>query len=281
MADQHAWHLWHRTDAGRHVSPARLLPSMLRILQLPDTTAQLLPTTICLSQCVSLHACQSARGHLTPSVLCSLFYWKRRGEGRCGLKGDSTLKRGQTDGLCVGYLQPGGDWGNLAVVAEVLSQVSQAKAPQNVIKIKHKQCLREGFWADAHRKAVIFTLCHSVMQAIHLLSQFIIQVWPVSLIRPNWHFFFSFSLRDLGKEWTHRKDMFVLWWNASYLFLFVLTSLIATSCSRDATANQNLPLCLVTAFKHSSQATRGAKISTYSDLTLLQLQPTEKRLHPG
>lgn len=143
VANQHAWHLWHRTGAGRHVSPARLPPSMLHILQLPDTTPQLLPPVIRLSRCVSLHACQSIRRHSTPPVLCSLFYWKRR-RGEV-VKGDSTLKRGQTDGLCMGYLQPGGDWGNLAVGAEIHSQGSQAKAPQNVIKSNISSVLGKAF----------------------------------------------------------------------------------------------------------------------------------------
>lgn len=58
------------------------------------------------------------------------------------------------------------------MVAEVRSQGSRAKAPQNVIEIKWKQHLREGFCADAHRKAVILTPCHSVMHAIHSLYQF-------------------------------------------------------------------------------------------------------------
>lgn len=34
--------------------------------------------------------------------------------------------------------------------------------------------------------------------------------------------------------------------NASYLFLSFLTSLIATSCAKDAMVNQNLPFCLAT-----------------------------------
>lgn len=143
VANQHAGHFRHCIDAGRHVSATRLLPSMLHILQLPDTTPQLLPTTSRLSRCVSLHACQSIQRHSTPSVLCSLFYWKR-GRGEV-LEGDSTLKRGQTDGLCMGYLQPGGDWGNLAVVAEIHSQGSQAKAPQNVIKSNKSSVLGKGF----------------------------------------------------------------------------------------------------------------------------------------
>lgn len=51
------------------------------------------------------------------------------------LKGDSTLKRGRTDGLCMGYLQPGGDGGNLAVVAEIGSQGShRLTRHRNVIK---------------------------------------------------------------------------------------------------------------------------------------------------
>lgn len=53
VANQHAWHLWHGTGAGRRVTPSRLLPSMLRILQLPDTT-QLPPSTSRASQRVSL-----------------------------------------------------------------------------------------------------------------------------------------------------------------------------------------------------------------------------------
>lgn len=281
VASQHAWHLWHGTDAGRRVSPTGLRPSVLRILQLPDTTPPRLPTAICLSGRISFHACRSTQRHLTPSLLCSLFYWKGRGGGV--LKGDSTLMRGQTDGLCVWYLQPEGDWGNLAVVAEVRSQGSRAKAPQNVIKIKCRGVLGEGVVAGAHRKAVVYTLSHSFIHFINSSSKGKKPGLHASSgqERRNGLFFFFFSPRDPRKEWTHRKDMFVLWWNASYLFLFLLTSLIATSCSRDATANQNLPLCLVTGFKHSTQATRGAKISTYSHLTLLQLRPTEKRLNPG
>lgn len=217
---------------------------------------------------------------------CVVCFTENEG-GRRVLKGDSTLMRGQTDGLCMGYLQPGGDWGNLAVVAEVRSQGSRAKAPPNVVKIKRKQRLREGFCCWCRRESCHFyavSRCdarNSFTLSIHHRSE---RSLPARLTRPRAEkltFFFSFSPRDLRKEWTHRKDMFVLWWNASYLFLFLLTSLIATSCSGDATANQNLPLCLVTEFKHSTQTIWEAKISTYSDLTLLQLRPIEKRLHPG
>lgn len=68
--------------------------------------------------------------------------------------------------------------------------------------------------------------------------------------------------RNLRKEWTHGKNMLALWRNSSYLFLSLLTSLIATSCSEDAMVNQNLPFCLAT-LKQSKLATRWAKISTY------------------
>lgn len=95
------------------------------------------------SACTPVKAFEDIRRHSTPSVLCSLFCWKR-GRGEV-LKSDSTLKKGQTDGLCMGYLQPGGDWGNLAVVAEIRSQGSQAKAPQNVIKSNISSVLGKGF----------------------------------------------------------------------------------------------------------------------------------------
>lgn len=68
------------------------------------------------------------------------------------------------------------------------------------------------------------------------------QIWP----KRNKLHFCPFSLRNPRKEWTHGKDMLALWRNASYLFLSLLTSLIATSCSKDAMVNQNIPLCLVT-----------------------------------
>lgn len=71
-----------------------------------------------------------------------------------------------------------------------------------------------------------------------------------------------FLFRNPRKEWTHGKSTLALWRNASYLFLSLLTSLIATSCSEDAMVNQNLPFCLAT-LKQSKSATRRAKISTY------------------
>lgn len=63
------------------------------------------------------------------------------------LKGDSTLKRGQTDGLCTGYLQPGGgDGGSLAAVAETRSQGSRRlKRHRNVIKSNISSVLGKAF----------------------------------------------------------------------------------------------------------------------------------------
>lgn len=55
-------------------------------------------------------------------MLCSLFYSKQPGvtrgkrEGRReegSAEGDSTHSGGETDGLCMGYLQPVGEWGKL------------------------------------------------------------------------------------------------------------------------------------------------------------------------
>lgn len=93
------------------------------------------------SACTPVKAFEDIRLHLC-CVVC--FTGKKRKGGEV-LKGDSTLKRGQTDGLCIGYLQPGGDWGNLAVVAEIRSQASQAKAPQNGIKSNISSVLGKGF----------------------------------------------------------------------------------------------------------------------------------------
>lgn len=157
---------------------------MLRILQRPDTTPQLLPTAICLSGRTSSHTCQSIRRHAT---LCCVVCFTENEEGGV-LTGNSILRRGQTDGLCMGYLQPGGDRGNLAAVAEVRSRGSRAKAPQTVIKINCNQRLREGVCADAHRKAVIFTPCHSVTHAIHSLYRLIVEekeAGPARLTQPK------------------------------------------------------------------------------------------------
>lgn len=209
------------------------------------------------------------------------------GVGGGVLKGDSTLKRGQTDGLCMGYLQPGGgDGGNLAVVAETRSQGSRRlKRHRNVIKSNISSVLGKAFVPMRTGKP---SPLRSVTPWGVLVAHFINSSWRKKksglgaqsweqIREPDFFFFLSFSPRDRRKEWTHRKDMFVLWWNASYLFLFLLTPLIVTSCSRDATANQNLPLCLVTGFKHSTKSTRAAKISTYSDRTLPQHWPTGKK----
>lgn len=177
---------------------------MLRILQLPDTTPPLLPTAICLSGRIGFHACQSIQRHSTlirrvdirqTTHLCCVVCFTENEEGGWGvLKGDSTLVRGQTDGLCVGYLQPGGGWGNLAVVVEVRSQGSRAKAPQNVIKIKCKRRLRGGFCRWCAQES-----CHFyAVSLIHSLYQFVIQgeeAWPARLIRPRAEklaFFFLF-----------------------------------------------------------------------------------------
>lgn len=178
----------------------------------------------------------------------------------------------------MGYLQPGGDGGNLAVVAETRSQGShRLKRHKNVIKSNISSVLGKAF-VLMHTGKLSSLRCVTPWGVLFL--HFINSSWrrkTSGLGAQSWEqsrepdfFFLSFSLRDRRKEWTHRKDMFVLWWNASYLFLFLLTPLIVTSCSRDATANQNLPLCLVTGFKHSTKSTRAAKISTYSDRTLLQ-----------
>lgn len=45
------------------------------------------------------------------------------------LKEDSTLTimGGETDGLCMGYLQPGGEWGNLALLAETMKNTARAR----------------------------------------------------------------------------------------------------------------------------------------------------------
>lgn len=34
---------------------------------------------------------------------------------------------GETDGLCMGYLQPGGEWGNLAPLAETMKNTASAR----------------------------------------------------------------------------------------------------------------------------------------------------------
>ena len=53
------------------------------------------------------------------------------------LKEDSTLtiKGGETDGLCMGYLQPGGEWGNLALRAETMKNTARAH------KLEHREIL--------------------------------------------------------------------------------------------------------------------------------------------
>lgn len=45
------------------------------------------------------------------------------------LKEDTTLTimGGETDGLCMGYLQPGGEWGNLALLAETMRNTTRAR----------------------------------------------------------------------------------------------------------------------------------------------------------
>lgn len=63
------------------MSPTRLLPSMLRILQLADTMPQLLPTTLRhlgASACTPVKAFEDIRLHLC-CVVC--FTEKRRGGG--------------------------------------------------------------------------------------------------------------------------------------------------------------------------------------------------------
>lgn len=73
-----------------------------------------------------------------------LFYSKHLGASRKGgrergevLKEDSTLtiKGGETDGLCMGYLQPGGEWGNLALLAETMKNTARA------CKLEHREIL--------------------------------------------------------------------------------------------------------------------------------------------
>lgn len=53
------------------------------------------------------------------------------------LKVDSTLtvRGGETDGLCMGYLQPGGEWGNLAPLAETMKNMASAR------KLEHREIL--------------------------------------------------------------------------------------------------------------------------------------------
>lgn len=52
-------------------------------------------------------------------------------------KEDSTLaiRGGETDGLCMGYLQPGGEWGNLALLAATMNNTARAR------KLEHREIL--------------------------------------------------------------------------------------------------------------------------------------------
>lgn len=193
VASQHAWHLWHRTDAGRHVSGPGFSPACCAYCSyLTRRPHCYLPQFVYpgASASTPVKVFRDIRLHL-----CCVVCFTENEEGGWGvLKGDSTLVRGQTDGLCVGYLQPGGGWGNLAVVAEVRSQGSRAKAPQNVIKIKCKRRLRGGFCRWCAQES-----CHFyAVSLIHSLYQFVIQgeeAWPARLIRPRAEklaFFFLF-----------------------------------------------------------------------------------------
>lgn len=58
-------------------------------------------------------------------------------KGEEALKEDSTLpiKRGETDGLCMGYLQPGGEWGNLAQLAVTKKDTARAR------NLEHREIL--------------------------------------------------------------------------------------------------------------------------------------------
>lgn len=42
---------------------------------------------------------------------------------------------GVTDGLCMGYLQPGGEWGNLALQAGSMKNTARAR------KLEHREIL--------------------------------------------------------------------------------------------------------------------------------------------
>lgn len=67
-------------------------------------------------------------------------------------KEDSTLTiRGvETDGLCMGYLQPGGEWGNLALLAATMKNTTNAHKLERCDKsskirqaTKCKQCVKK------------------------------------------------------------------------------------------------------------------------------------------
>lgn len=104
--------------------------------------------TICLSQHVRFETCQNTQRNTSPSMLCSLFYSKQLGVTRKGrerkegsAKGNSTHNRRETDGLCMGYLQPVGEWGNLALVAETMKNTARAHS-QKTMKCYLKSCMR-------------------------------------------------------------------------------------------------------------------------------------------
>lgn len=73
-----------------------------------------------------------------------LFYSKhletrRKGGRERGevFKEDSTLaiRGGETDGLCMGYLKPGGEWGNLALLTATMKNTARAH------KLEHRDIL--------------------------------------------------------------------------------------------------------------------------------------------
>lgn len=77
-------------------------------------------------------------------MLCCLFYSEYLGVSRKGgrergevLLEDSTLTimGGVTDGLCMGYLQPGGEWGNLALQAGSMKNTARTR------KLEHREIL--------------------------------------------------------------------------------------------------------------------------------------------